>query len=414
MKPGKNIVRAILVLLFAGAVAYFGIYAYHIFYGGYETATVYSYTSQSTLPAEGYLIRQETVLEGKSGSLEEIVVAEGENVAKGDVVVRFYSSEAALEQHRRLEQLETERDRLEYIRSRGTEESDAMQLNGEIVNAITALKSTVSSQEFTKLNDQVEELQDLIFRRDFAYSTSSALSDQIAAVESEIETLKNATESAVSSVYAPVAGVFSAMVDGYEDSFSLEALEDLTPASLREMAGQKAGTSGQELGKVITSFRWYYAAVMPQEVTKYLSSGSTAAVNFEGSAGAQTMTVQSISPANEEGEVAVVFVSDRNLSATTLLREQKVDVAYGTFQGLRIPARALRADQETGQLGVYRISGTQAQWVPVELIYTGSDYYLVRSTEKETMSQLEEAERLRSGDEVLVRGKNIYDGKVIE
>ena len=413
MKPGKNVVRAIMLLLFLGAAAYFAVYAYHIFFGGYETATVYNYTGQSTLPAEGYLVREETVL-SDGGSLEEIVVAEGENVALGDVVARVYRSENALEQHRRLEALETELERLEYIRSRGTEESDAMRLNGEIVQAMTDLKANAARQEFSNLGDKVENLQDLIFRRDFTYSTSSALSDQIDAVEEQIAELRSATESAVSTVYSPAAGIFSGLVDGYESCLTVDALTDLTPAALRELAGNQTEVSGQELGKVITSFRWYYAAVMSQDVTKHLSSGDTATVNFEGSTGAQKMTVQSISAADENGKVAVVFVSNRNLSATTLLREQNVDVAYGTYEGLRIPARALRADQQTGQLGVYRISGAQAQWVPVELIFTGNDYYLVRSVTEENMSQLQEAERLKPGDEVLVRGKNIYDGKVIK
>ena len=413
MKPGKHVVRAIMLLLFLGAAAYFAVYAYHIFFGGYETATVYNYTGQSTLPAEGYLVREETVL-SDGGSLEEIVVAEGENVALGDVVARVYRSENALEQHRRLEALETELERLEYIRSRGTEESDAMRLNGEIVQAMTDLKANAARQEVSNLGDKVENLQDLIFRRDFTYSTSSALSDQIDAVEEQIAELRSATESAVSTVYSPAAGIFSGLVDGYESCLTVDALTDLTPAALRELAGNQTEVSGQELGKVITSFRWYYAAVMSQDVTKHLSSGDTATVNFEGSTGAQKMTVQSISAADENGKVAVVFVSNRSLSSTTLLREQNVDVAYGTYEGLRIPARALRADQQTGQLGVYRISGAQAQWVPVELIFTGSDYYLVRSVTEENMSQLQEAERLKPGDEVLVRGKNTYDGKVIK
>ncbi|MGM9537469.1 MAG: HlyD family efflux transporter periplasmic adaptor subunit [Candidatus Onthomonas sp.] len=413
MKPGKNVVRAIMLLLFLGAVAYFAVYAYHIFFGGYETATVYSYIGQSTLPAEGYLIREETVL-SDGGSLEEIVVAEGENVALGDVVARVYSSENALEQHRRLEALETERDRLEYIYSRGTEESDAMRLNGEIVEAMTDLKAASARQDFSKLEDRVENLKDLIFRRGFTYSTGSALADQIDAVEAQISELRSATESAVSTVYSPAAGIFSGLVDGYESCLTAEALENLTPATLEALAQSRAETSGRELGKVITSFRWYYAATMSRDVTKYLSSGDTVTVNFEGSTGAQKMTVQSISSADENDRVAVVFTSDRNISATTLLREQNVDVAYGICEGLRIPTRALRADQETGQLGVYRISGAQAQWVPVELIFTGSDYYLVRSVSKENQSELQEAERLKTGDEVLVRGKNIYDGKVIK
>lgn len=413
MKPGKLIVRAILLLLFAAAAAYFGYYAYRIFFGGTNTAIVYSYTSQNTLSAQGYLIRQETVLED-GGSLEEIVVAEGENVAAGDVVARIYRSETALEQRRSLDALETELDRLEYIRSRGAEESDAIRLNQDIIDSITGLKASAARQDLTVLDDQVEELQELIFRRDYAYSNSTSLTEEINRVEGEIQALEDATENAVSTIYSPAAGVFSAMIDGYENAFSLEALEDLTPASLREMASQKAAVSGQELGKVITDFRWYYAAILSQDVTKYLASGDSVTVNFEGSAGSQTMTVQSISSPDEAGEVAVVFVSNRNLSSTTLLREQNVDVAYNTVEGLRIPSRALRANQETGELGVYRISGAQAHWVPVEILYTGSDYYLVRSVEEPSMSELESARQLRPGDEILVGGKNTYDGKVVE
>lgn len=402
-----------MLALFLAALAYFGVYAYKIFYGSYETATVYTYTSQSTIDARGYVIREETVLED-GGSLEEIVVSEGENVAVGDVVARVYSSQTALEQHRELETLQTELERLEYIQSRGTEETDALQLNEEIVAAMTQLKAAAARQDFDDLDDQVEELQDLVFRRDFTYSSSSTLSEQIASVESQIATLQTATESAVSTVYAPVAGIFSALVDGYESSFPIDELESLTPASLLEMAGDRSATSGQELGKVITSFKWYYAAILSEDVTKELSSGDTATVNFEGTSGAQEMTVQYISSADEDGQVVVVFYSRDNLSAVTLLREQNVEVAYGTYTGLRIPTKALRADQETGELGVYRITGTQAEWVPVELLYTGSDYYLVQSAAEDNLTELEEAELLRAGDEVLVSGKGIYSGKVIE
>ena len=113
MKPGKHIVRAILGLMLAAIVVYFGVYAYRVFWDSYETVTVYSYVGQSTIDAEGYIFRDETVLDA-GGSLEEIVVAEGEKVAAGDTVARVYSSESALAQHEQLEQLRTELERLEY------------------------------------------------------------------------------------------------------------------------------------------------------------------------------------------------------------------------------------------------------------------------------------------------------------
>ena len=413
MKPSKYITRIITLLFFLSAAAYFGVYAYKTFYGSYETAAVYEYTGESTLPAEGWLIRQETVLPN-GGNLEEIAVAEGENVAAGDVVARVYSTQEALERHRELERLEAELERLNYIHTRGAEESDAIRLGDEIISSMTSLRFEVSRNQLAQLGDQLDGLQELVFRRDYTYSTSSALSDQIAELNNRIVELQTATQSATSTVYSPVAGIFSATVDGYESALTFDILEDVTPDSLRAAAGQRSATSGQELGKVITSFDWYYAAIMDQSVTKRLSTGSAASILLEGAGAAQKMTVSYISSPNEAGEVVIVFHSNKNLSAVTQLREQNIDVSYGSYTGLRIPARALRADQETGQLGVYRVSGTQAEWVPVELLYSGSDYYLVRSLTQGELSQFQSAKLLRAGDEVLVRGKNLYDGKVIE
>ncbi|MCD8382735.1 MAG: hypothetical protein LUC30_07465 [Clostridiales bacterium] len=412
MKQSKYIFRILMLVLLAGALAYFGVYAYQVFVGGYETATVYSYTSQSTLASSGYIVREETVL-GDGGDLMEIVVGEGENVAAGGVVARIYNTQEALEQHQELDQLMTELERLEYLQSNGTEESDAMELNSQIVDAITALRSTVSTGDLDDLSDRVLELEELIFRRDYTISSESSLTEEIADLKSQIYKLENATESAISSVRTSVAGIFSAVVDGYESCLTFDILDGLTPESLRAAAAVQEEPSGQATGKIITSFDWYYAAIMDKSVTKYLSTGDTVTVNFDGSAGSQKMTVQSISSANESGEVAVVFYSNKNLSSTTLLREQEAEVAYGTYTGLRIPLKALRIDQETGAYGVYRVTGGQAKWVEVELLYTGSDYYLVQSVTTENMTQSEEAKQLRAGDRVLVSGKDLHDGKVV-
>ena len=204
------------------------------------------------------------------------------------------------------------------------------------------------------------------------------------------------------------------MVDGWEESFDLETLDELTPAALREAAKQHTNPTGSELGKVITSFRWYYAAVMDGEITKHLNQGDKIDVHFEGSVGRLPMTVQFITSPDEHGEVLVLFTSMRDVPLIAPLRIQNVEIGMDSASGLRIPTRALRADQETNQLGVYRLTGTQAEWVPVDLLFSGGDYYLVRSHVEGELDQLQQAKLLRSGDEVLVRGLGISDGKVIE
>lgn len=413
MKPSKYLPRGVMLLLFLAALSYFGAYAYHIFFASYDIATVYEYTGQHTLPASGYIIREETVLQD-GGNLEEIVVTEGQNVASGDVVARVYSTQDALNRHQELDRLKSQLSRLEYIRARGAGESDAMKLNQQIVDAMTSLRGSLGRQDFTRLDHQVSLLQELVFRRDSTYSSGSTLAAQIDSMRAEVESLEQETTSATATVYSPAAGIYSAMVDGWESSFDLDTLEDLTPATLSEAATRRSKPSGRELGKVVTSFRWYFAAVTDESITKHLHPGTGVDVRFEGSVGQLPMKVRSVSTPDENGKVLVLFTSSRDVPAIAPLRSQNAEVVLDSASGLRVPSLALRADPETDQLGVYRISGTQAEWVPVDLLFSGEDYYLVRSHTEGELSQLQKAKLLRAGDRVLVRGKTITDGRVIE
>ena len=413
MKPSKYMGRGVMLLLFLTAVAYFGYYAWHAFFGTAETVPIYEYTGQHTMSADGYVIREESVLQD-GGSLEEIVVVEGENVAAGDPVARVYASQDALNRHQELERLKSQLERLEYIRSRGADESDAMKLNQQIVDSMTELRGSVGQGDFSRLEHQITELEEMVFRRNSTVSTGAALAEQIETMKAQVESMEKETEGATSTVFSPAAGIYSSMVDGWESSFDLETLEELTPASLEQAAKKRSKPTGRELGKVVTSFRWYYAAVMDKEITRYLNQESGVNVVFEGSAGQLPMKVLSVSAADDNGKVLVLFVSMRDVPAIASLRHQRVEVVLESASGLRIPRRALRADQETDQLGVYRISGTQAEWVPVDLIFSGEDYYLVRSHVEGELSDLERAKLLRVGDDVLVRGKRLKDGKVIE
>ena len=57
--------------------------------------------------------------------------------------------------------------------------------------------------------------------------------------------------------------------------------------------------------------------------------------------------------------------------------------------------------------GVYVVSGMQMNFVPVKIIYFGEDFLIC---EKETDN---DRRVLKLYDNVIVKGKNLYDGKII-
>ena len=83
-----------------------------------------------------------------------------------------------------------------------------------------------------------------------------------------------------------------------------------------------------------------------------------------------------------------------------------------------MPKAALRlqtgtqTDEETGEeteihtTGVYAVVSGRMEFKPVEIIAEGSDFYVVRAAR-------EGSRALRSGDQVVVQGTDLYDGKLV-
>ena len=96
-----------------------------------------------------------------------------------------------------------------------------------------------------------------------------------------------------------------------------------------------------------------------------------------------------------------------------------MDVILDAVTGFRVPKRAVRVDED-GNTGVYRISGTQTEWVSVDVVWEEDDFYLIRQTVEYdedgnpvATSTYEQASALRAGDTVVVRGDTVYQGKVV-
>ena len=121
----------------------------------------------------------------------------------------------------------------------------------------------------------------------------------------------------------------------------------------------------------------------------------------------------------ENGQVPVVLSADKFLSDITLLRRQTAELIFDSRTGLRVPKGAVRmidgtqTDEETGEttqystLGVYVVTAGRAEFKPVEILAEGDEFYVVRSVNQDRKA-------LRAGDEVVIQGTGLYDGKLLE
>ena len=424
MKQGSLNAKIIMLLLLAAVAVCLGAAAWRSFRDPFTTVVSYSYTVDDSLEATGFLARQEQVLTN-TGGVVELLPQEGEKVAKGGTVALVYQDSSGLERREQLQQLEMEKEQLEYALERtGAGGGDASQLTDQVLDAIAELRAAVAGRDLTDLERQSMDLKSLVYKREYAYGgTGEESADAIQAaldeVDSQISSLSSQAAQSTQSITASQSGIFSGYVDGYESLLTPEVLETVTPAQLDDLAEQASEEDQTSVGKLITDSTWYFACALPQEDAERLVEGRSVTVRFSRDwSGEVDMTVERVGEP-EEGRCAVVLSTDRYLSETTLLRRQTVELVFQSVTGVRVPKQALRVaeqtvtDEETGEestvqvTGVYTLVGEQVEFKPVTVLEQGDTFVLVEAAGSGRAA-------LQPGDVVVVAAEDLYDGKVIQ
>ena len=193
-----------MVAFFIGAILYFVGYAVQTFRNDITTVTVYETGVEDSMDTTGLVVRQETLLEG-SGERMEVLPAEGESVAKGEVIARIYKDQAALEQHQTLKAKQTEREALQYVLSHSTESSDTAELSKRVIASLESIRSTVFHEDLSDLSDQIQSVKNMIYRQDYTYKGSEAVTKEINQLSKEIKKLEKEAGSTVSTIKAEQA-----------------------------------------------------------------------------------------------------------------------------------------------------------------------------------------------------------------
>ena len=418
MKNSSFATKCLLLAVTLGVLAYFGIQGLQYFSDPLTTTLAYNYQVEEGMDLSGYVVRQEQVLADEPSGLLRLRRSEGEKVSAGGTVALVYADQASLDRQQEIEELTGRIEQLQFAQEASVGSEVSLKLDAQIMRSLLNYRAELAAGRLDSAEEHETQLRSLVLKRDYTYSDTEDLSGQIAQLQGQLKELKAQAASSVRAVRAPVSGVYSAVVDGYETVLTPEQLADMTPSQLTSVQAEEANAS--RTGKLILGDSWYYAVTMSAQQAEALrDKGGTMALRFaKGVEKDQTVTLYAVGP-EEQGRVVVTFRGEYNMAQVTLLRRQSAQLIWRTVSGIRVPNEALRAantkvDQAGNRttvegVGVYCVVGMEARFKPVEVLYSGDGFVLVRSTVASDQQSL----RLRHGDEIIISAKDLYDGKVV-
>lgn len=398
---GTTVLKGFVILL----IAVFAVHqAVSSFYKPVKTETaVYSDISDG-LNITGIIIRNETLVTSSDGGVMHFVIGDGNRVAKDGVIANIYDSESASITLERIDSVSSKiKDIEEMLSYNDLEAADLDMINAKVSKNLNNLIVSGANGNYDSFSEKSDELLSSYNRRQAAMGETADFSAQLSALKSEREQLSSSLPAAKGTLKAAQSGYFVSKADGYENALTCDNLDKITPEYLN---GIKAESVNENIvGKIVSDYEWYIAAeVSINESLNYKEGESLTIYTSVKSYPKLPVTVSKINISESSGGAVVLFACNDMNSELASMRTGPMTVVKKEYSGLKVPKSALRVVDS--KRGVYVLTGMQVKFVEVNVLFADGEYIIC---EKQTSDDTV----LRLYDEVIVKGKNLYDGKII-
>lgn len=397
----EKVLKFFVVLLIA---VFFVHQAAAAVYKPISTESATYYTAADGLNITGLIIRNETLVKSQSGGVMHFIASDGSRVAKNGVIANIYDNESASITLTNIDSVNTKITDIEEMLSyNDLEAADLDMINSRVQKSLDSMIVSVSGGNFNGYSECKENLLSSLNRRQIAMGETADFSSQLAALKSELATLSASLPAAKGTIKAEKSGYFVSKTDGYEQTLTTDILDTLTPEKLDSVKAEQ--TPADVIGKIVSDYEWYIAAkVSINESLKYKEGDSLIIYTSVKSYPQMPVTVKKINISESSSSAVLIFeCSDMN-SELASMRSGPMTVVKKEYSGLKVPKNALRVVDS--KRGVYVLTGMQIKFVEVNVLFSNDSYIIC---EKQT----EDENVLRLYDEVVTRGKNLYDGKIV-
>ena len=402
-----RIVSRILVL--AVLIAVIGVMCYHIFAGSTDTVDtldVSEGTINSSVRTSAVLVRSEKVISWDTPDICLFNVDNGEKVPSGSTVGSLYTNSPG--NREKIDKI-AKTDKSIYIleSAQNLESSYSLSSADKQIDALRLQLSEYTASGDTAACDEIsEQLQIMMNVRMLKNGHKKSFKSEIESLKSEREAIFSSLGEAQGTVRTEISGVLYTSCDGYEEAYGEVNVSSLDIDGLRELcSAEPSDTSGGRC-KLVTDYNWYIVAPIERGELENFVSGKRYDVRF--SDGTINMKLVKTVSSSESEEAYLIFTYDKDPDGFEISRKPPVEIIYKESSGFMIPVSALR--QLDGYTGVYAMHGSVVKFRRVSVIESDGTYTVCDPD----FAPAEGAYKsLKFYDKIITKGKDLYDGKII-
>ncbi len=359
------------------------------------------------IKVNGIIIRSEKIISRPTDGVMHFCVNGGSRVAKNGTVANIYQSEEDSVKVNKIETLKKKIANIEKIE--GYNDIAAVDINlleNKISNAFSSILLASAKSDFEAAYSGANDFLAMLNRKTMLTGENYDFTAELNGLKSELQSLENSLSTPVSMVTAESSGFFVPSADGYENLLTTDEFSVYTPEFIDSIKAESVAEN--TVGKIVSDYTWYFAAEINEEQSLKYKVGDRVHLhtNLKNNRDLSVL-VAAINKSKENDRVIIVFSCQEMNQELAEMRTLSASVVDGIYEGLKVKKSALRVVD--GERGVFVVSGMELKFVKVTVLYSNDelDYTICEKTENPNSTVL------RLYDKVVVKGKNLYDGKII-
>lgn len=380
---------------------------YQIFsmvYKPITTATAVYFETYSGIEINGYFVKEESPINYKVTGTERYIATAGEKVSKGGTIAEVYPSAEVAAAYEKADEIEEQIKILESINSVTDPSSvDLNTLSNHITKAYIELMKSTDLGEYSALNEKLSQLLIHLNRKQMITGEVHGFDNLLASLKAELTALKSGLTAPASRVIAEKSGFFVPQTDGLETTLNFDAVDTVTDENFDSLVKAK---NTESFGKIVSAQNFYIIAKMQGD--DYLSFSEGKTVKLKTSIiGAEELkaTVHKINVSDSKNAAVIVFSCGTMNGQIALARSAPMTIVTEEYSGIRVSKNSVRVVD--GVTGVYIVQGSSVKFRPIEIVYSTDTFAVCKQNEDGS------SKTIRLYDEVIEKGKDLYDGKYI-
>ncbi len=397
-----TVLGALLVLVYVG---------YQIFMAAYtpvKVQTVELYDEYETIDTEGLVVRNETLIPLSKQGFVYYMTENGNRIAKDGCIAELYADQNAAVVQQKINELTAQIDTLKSIQEQGQNTRTNLEIITTQTKKLQAeIIAAASSSSVVGMDALSAQMLTLMNKQQITIGRVAGFEEQIASLTAQRNEWMQKLTPITDAVYSPTAGYFVNTVDGLENVVDVATITSITTDGIRAaMATVPRIDDSRYIGKVVGSYEWYLVCIVPaSEVTAMALDGQVQLrLPFVSN---DTIPVTLVAHNRDrEGNMAVVFCCDYMSAELSDIRFEQVQILVKQHRGIRVPDEAVQFN-EAGEAGVFVQEGNMIKFKRIQVKYHSNkeDYSICAVVEEDGYLQV--------FDDVVMEGKNLYDGKIV-